>query len=622
MPKLSLPAKLIAAGVLVLAAVVGVGFLTQRTARAEPLSQPPTADAWKDLAYKPSGDCAACHTSPIEARIKDTDFVLLTESAIWRAYDKHAQAYAVLEGGRGRQIGKVLFRDEKAVLKAENGCLSCHAMQNLNELNEKTRADAVDLKDGVSCTGCHGPGAKKDGSGGWLTEHADPKWRDNTPEVKYQKGMRNVRDPAVRAELCMSCHIGNAAEGKVVSHAMMAAGHPPLPPIELATFSKNEPQHWRNARDVPYLKKGNATIKKNYDLQSIDFQQTRAALIGSVVAVRETLKLAHDRADFSKPESYWPELAGAKGDKAADRWPELAMAHSDCYACHHDLRFPGYRQSRGFGYNIPGTTSARVIPGRPIVRLWPFGGLTAAMLYTGKASKASEVRAQLDKLVEATNARPFGDPTKVRSSTEPLIAWCNALVKELSSADFTSAKVRDMVKEVIKIYSSDDPSNQADHETARDVASLLRVACMELKLADTDKPLEALTTSLNLEPYFNRDKRLEIMRSVLWEALNPSGGMPSDRFNKGFDDFKTHLKMLKDGKEFTDADFRKLIDNDLLSDLSRKLNNQSFNTALLKKSDALQKLSDEEEQKTLDSISKYNVKDFKDALKALGDQIK
>src|SRR5262245_29856719 len=123
MPKFSLPAKLFAAGALVLAAVVGIGFLAQRPARAQQLSQPPGNDAWKDLTYKASGDCAACHTSPIEARIKDTDFVLLTESAIWRAYDKHAQAYAVLEGERGRQIGKVLFRDEKAVLKPENGCL-------------------------------------------------------------------------------------------------------------------------------------------------------------------------------------------------------------------------------------------------------------------------------------------------------------------------------------------------------------------------------------------------------------------------------------------------------------------------------------------------------------------
>ena len=65
--------------------------------------------------------------------------------------------------------------------------------------------------------------------------------------------MRNLRDPVVRGDVCSSCHIGSAAEGKVVTHAMYAAGHPPLPNFELATFSRNLPQHWRDRRDVPFL---------------------------------------------------------------------------------------------------------------------------------------------------------------------------------------------------------------------------------------------------------------------------------------------------------------------------------------------------------------------------------
>src|SRR5436309_375547 len=129
MPKLSLPAKLSAAGALALVIVAGAGFLDQRAARAQPLSEPPGVDAWKDLVYVSSTECANCHSAPQNVnQLKSTEFVLLTESSIWRAYDKHAQAYAVLEGDRGKQIGKVLFKDEKAVLKPGNGCLSCHAM--------------------------------------------------------------------------------------------------------------------------------------------------------------------------------------------------------------------------------------------------------------------------------------------------------------------------------------------------------------------------------------------------------------------------------------------------------------------------------------------------------------
>jgi hypothetical protein len=62
------------------------------------------------------------------------------------------------------------------------------------------------------------------------------------------------------------------------------------------------------------------------------------------------------------PLTFWPELIiGTKQreDKdalrkaASERWPELAMAHSDCYACHHDLQSPSWRQARGYE---PGST--------------------------------------------------------------------------------------------------------------------------------------------------------------------------------------------------------------------------------------------------------------------------
>ena len=49
MPKLTLPRTLFAAGAVALAALAGAGFLAQRTARAQPLSEPPGVDAWKNL---------------------------------------------------------------------------------------------------------------------------------------------------------------------------------------------------------------------------------------------------------------------------------------------------------------------------------------------------------------------------------------------------------------------------------------------------------------------------------------------------------------------------------------------------------------------------------------------
>ena len=57
--------------------------------------------------------------------------------------------------------------------------------------------------------------------------------------------MTDLWDPVRRAETCASCHVGNHDEGKVVTHAMYAAGHPPLPGFETATFGDLEPRHWQ-----------------------------------------------------------------------------------------------------------------------------------------------------------------------------------------------------------------------------------------------------------------------------------------------------------------------------------------------------------------------------------------
>jgi len=70
-------------------------------------------------------------------------------------------------------------------------------------------------------------------------------------EKAEQFGMQNLRDPVTRAAVCSSCHVGSPSEGKVVTHAMYAAGHPPLTGFELNGLSERMPPHWRKARDVP-----------------------------------------------------------------------------------------------------------------------------------------------------------------------------------------------------------------------------------------------------------------------------------------------------------------------------------------------------------------------------------
>ena len=64
--------------------------------------------------------------------------------------------------------------------------------------------------------------------------------------------MYPTEDPAQRAELCLSCHYGSA--DKPMTHAIMAAGHPPLL-FELATYTAIQPAHYRVDADYRQRKR-------------------------------------------------------------------------------------------------------------------------------------------------------------------------------------------------------------------------------------------------------------------------------------------------------------------------------------------------------------------------------
>src|SRR5262249_2278368 len=151
--------KLIAAAVLcATAAGLYAGLRPAPVARAV-VAQ--AEDPWKKYLYQDSSACMTCHTRPTQADVGKgaLNLVILTEYAIWRTHDKHAQAYAVLEGPRGKQMAKVLGMD---VTKERAGCLNCHAMNNLSKENmAKQGGQGLNPQDGVSCGGCHGP------SSGW-----------------------------------------------------------------------------------------------------------------------------------------------------------------------------------------------------------------------------------------------------------------------------------------------------------------------------------------------------------------------------------------------------------------------------------------------------------------------
>src|SRR5690606_29164512 len=133
-------------------------------------------------------------------------------------------------------------------------CLACHSGFPLHDVEIKgglidpslTKDSHNRLVWGVSCEACHG--ASRDGQvegrhfPGWLEHHRKPGWVNKPAKEKQEEfGYYDIRSPLAKARMCVSCHVGNAEEGRVVTHEMYAAGHPPLPNFELETFLQQMP---------------------------------------------------------------------------------------------------------------------------------------------------------------------------------------------------------------------------------------------------------------------------------------------------------------------------------------------------------------------------------------------
>ena len=587
----------------------------------------------KDLTYDSSALCTQCHVTPLPNTPKTAfDIVLLSEYTIWKSTDKHAQAYAVLVGDRGQRIGESLFGQEKKgwVTKEEGGCLNCHAMNNSWKETEKKKGMALEgiehLQDGVSCSGCHGPSSQ------WIGPHSNVAWRKKTSEEKEMVGLRDLRDPKKRADLCMSCHVGNVAEGKVVTHAMMAAGHPPLPPIEISSFSRNMPQHWRDPQYVPYFKTNDPTIIKNYHLESMNFQRSRIALTGSVVALRESMKLARDRANLEAANAdwtWWPELRDTLDDAAAKdtskvkaeakgRWPELAMAHSDCFSCHHDLKVEkSYRQQRGFGYQLSGRPMIRTIPGRPLVRTWSLGTIEFGVDFVGKANQLDSLENMLRGVAKVSNARPYGDPKEIFTETDAVVKWCDDLLNEIGGSGlYTRKKAIEYMEKLCAAYSPNNPKALIpDYETARLLASVVKALYEEVLLEGKDMMAEqktaelfaALDQSLNLQPYKNRAKRAEVVLEIVRSKSTLKDAPKAKEDIAKFSAFAADVN---------NADPTTMKGNLLLNVFLTGFSNKDFTDGLIepKVVETLQKLSDAEEQGVLDAVRGYDPKSFKEQL--------
>lgn len=270
-------------------------------------------------------------------------------------------------------------------------------------------------------------------------------------------GMIPVRHPVARSEQCFSCHIGNAKEQKVVTHAMYAAGHPPLPNVEIESFVRKMPRHWRYLPEKGDFEHRDEFVKLHYGSAAAekDLPQTKAVVVGGVVALR-----------------FYLELLGSQNtgeSQSGLRWPELAAY--DCSGCHHELKSPSWRQLRSdFG------------KGRPRMLEWPvlIAEHVSLPLLNDKAT-TTKFKSHMATLRNLLALRPFGPPgTGERSLSAGALEfadWLKSIEQQLANMSYSQETAEQALANVVR-------ANKAelwDYYTARQLADAYRTIRLEVQ---------------------------------------------------------------------------------------------------------------------------------------------
>jgi hypothetical protein len=380
--------------------------------------------------------------------------------------------------------------------------LRCHATWPVDEPEPP-----VELKFGVSCQACHGPGFD------WSRPHREKWWRLCTPEAKQRLGMVNLRDPVRRTQLCVSCHIGDRAQDRFVTHAMYAAGHPPLPSFEFGAFREQMPAHWRPlaekagfpGRDSDAGIDRRDGFNERFQIRADDMRasyllanqghlpphatrdvaRTRDTVIGALVVLSEFTRMIGE--------------SNAELQSTAGAIPDFALF--DCTGCHHELRFEAGR---------PVVDVRGIRPGRPALPLWPMALARQALeLLPPDKSQGDrdglEFVARWRELRTAVARRPFGSPAEVATAAEQLSRWTVQRIEESGRRSMSSVDTR---RFLLSLTESDrDPAIVSDFASARQIAWAIREVA-----ADLNWPLQ------QRQELFLTDESIDLLRLRL-----PSG---------------------------------------------------------------------------------------------------
>jgi len=405
--------------------------------------------------YTGPGSCASpsCHGG---VQVRTDSSVQQNEYSTWVVKDKHAHAFAALTNSVATRMAKILGV-EKA--DAAPKCLGCHALS----VPEAERARTFDSTDGVSCESCHGPASN------WLGPHTTRGW---THERSIAAGMRDLRDPARRAENCLSCHLGTA--DKAVDHEMIAAGHPDLY-FELASFTAAMPRHWN---------------EHSADDRTKDdpFADVRMLAAGQAVQLREQLQRV---------------ARNAQGNT----WPEFADL--DCFACHHSLTNAenSWRQELGYAGRRAGNPP------------WNLSRYAVLRQIVNEIDREGGRRLETDvEKLYAIMSAGNPDRTQAAAQAQVIAETAGRLAQQISAASFDQARTRRLLQAIAR--DGDYISRQGERSAEQAAMALqslyLAYAGQTRPAADTQirAALKALFQQVDNPSAYNAPKFAEAMRAL------------------------------------------------------------------------------------------------------------
>jgi hypothetical protein len=193
---------------------------------------------------------------------------------------------------------------------------------------------------------------------------------------------------------------------------MYAAGHPPLPPLDLGKFlDETSNKHWMTLGEkLSGLAKLNSDIDKQLKEDREEYLTIHlASNTSDNPDLKETIQ-THFRKTQQSRIGQWTanlnyhDLLDQQAHTATN-WGDYALY--DCAGCHQTL-YKKIRGTVGSSGRVPGR-----VPGRPQGPLW-----TKPLLSSPGESQFKQLETLQDLIDEALNAKPFGDRGKIQAAIE------------------------------------------------------------------------------------------------------------------------------------------------------------------------------------------------------------